>query len=168
MRSAGFRTVAGGMLAVSFLEQTERLDIGRLTVLGASLGTIFATVHGALDERVPRTVLAHGGGNLPHVVRAIERRKGRSVRGRLLGWIVAALGVSFDPIRYVDRIAPRELLMIAARDDKYFPPESIHALYERAGHPKQLIWTETSHLSSRKTPAVEDLIARVDAYFENK
>src|SRR5262245_15674310 len=111
LRRAVFRTVAGGMLALSYLRETEGLKTGDITVLGASLGSSFAVMHGALDPRVKTVFLVHGGGGFPATIRTMESRRGHSVRGELLAWTAAVLVESFEPGRYVQRIAPRRLGM---------------------------------------------------------
>ncbi len=163
IRQAAFRTVAGGMLALSFLDEDEHLDIGRLTIIGVSVGVPFATMHGALDERVPTVVLIHGGGDLPAQVRAIAEPR----------WIATPAGVmaailfhTFEPLRYVDRIAPRKLVMIAARHDTMLPHETIEKLYARAGEPKQMIWTESGHVRSKDTDVIADIVRQIDRYLE--
>ncbi len=160
VRRAAARTVAGGMLALSYLEEAGALDLERTVVVGASLGSIFATLHGALDERVPRVVLVHGGGDFPRLVPALARSWWQVPLGHVLA---AGPFYSFDPIHYVGRIAPRELVMVAARDDERFPPASTTALYERAGEPKRLTWTESSHVRSRNRPLVDELVAHIEA-----
>lgn len=171
VRRAAFRTVAGGMLALSFLEETRKLDASRVIVIGSSLGSPFATIHGALDERVGTVVLVHGGGDFPRIIEAHEsrlREKGEPVW--LLKAASSAFLYSFDPVHYVDRIAPRRLVMIASRRDRHFPVESIEALYDRALEPKQIVWTETDHVGSTETELVrkvmrqlEQTLARLDA-----
>jgi hypothetical protein len=163
IRQAAFRTVAGGMLALSFLDEDEHLDIGRLTIIGVSVGVPFATMHGALDERVPTVVLIHGGGDLPAQVRAIAEPR----------WIATPAGVmaailfhTFEPLRYVDRISPRKLVMIAARHDTMLPHETIEKLYARAGEPKQMIWTESGHVRSKDTDLIADIVRQIDRYLE--
>jgi dienelactone hydrolase len=162
VRRAAFRTVAGGMLAVSFLERDEGVDPSRLTVLGSSLGSAFAVAHAALDARVPRLVVVHGGGDLPLVVRALEARRGRPWRGRLYAAGTALLFASFEPLRYVGEIAPRETIVVAARSDQTFPSASTLALYERARDPKRLSWTSGAHLRSRPGAELEEVLAELD------
>ncbi len=166
VRRAAFRTVAGGMLAVSFLERDEGLDLGRLTVVGASLGTAFATLHGALDPRVPRVFLLHGGGDFPAVLAAIQRRQNRAWLAAPSAWGAAVLFHTFDPVHWVGRIAPREVRMVATRHDRYFPVASIEALYQRAGEPKSLVWTDTDHVRSSRSAIAEDLVRRVAEYLD--
>lgn len=164
VRRAAFRTVAGGMLAVSFLAETEGLPTDRLTVLGASVGTPFAVIHGALDRRVAGVVVVHGGGDLPATVWAIERRGGRPWRAPLTWGLAALLADSFDPVRYAGRIAPRPLTIVASRRDRFFPVGSVEALFASAGEPKSLLWTDTEHVGTRKTAVVADIVRVLEAH----
>ena len=166
LRRAVFRSVAGGMLALSYLRETEGLKTGEITVLGASLGSSFAVMHGALDPRVKTVFLVHGGGGFPATLRAVERRRGRYWRGELYAWMAAVLVESFEPGRYVQRIAPRRLVMVSSRRDKYFSVAGVQALYDRAGEPKSLIWTDTEHVGARKTDVVKELVELIEAYLE--
>ena len=163
IRQAAFRTVAGGMLALSFLHREEHLDIDRLTVIGVSVGVPFATIHGALDERVPIVVLIHGGGDLPAQVRAVHEPRWLATPASVMA---AILFHSFEPLRYVDRIAPRKLVMIAARHDMIVPVETIEKLYTRAREPKELIWTESGHVRSKDTDLIADIMRQIDQYLE--
>jgi hypothetical protein len=162
VRRAAFRTVAGGMLAVSHLERQERLDPGRLLVVGASLGSSFAVIHTALDPRVPRLLVIHGGGDLPLIIRTLERRRGHPWRGRVASLAAMVLVDTFDPLHYVADVAPRELVVIGARGDHQFPPESTRALYERAGEPKALRWTSGGHLRSARDAVLDDVLAEIE------
>jgi hypothetical protein len=124
IRRAAFRTVAAGLLTVSWLEREEALDPARLLVIGASLGSSFGVLHTAIDPRVPRLLVVHGGGDLPLVIRAIETRRGRPWRGRAAAALAAVLVDTFDPLHYVAEIAPREIVIIGARDDRQFRPRA--------------------------------------------
>jgi hypothetical protein len=168
VRQAVFRTVAGGMLALSYLREIGGLPARErgITVLGASLGSSFAVIHGALDPRVGTVFLVHGGGDFPSSLRAMERRRGRFWRGELLAWTADVLVDSFEPARYVRRIAPRRLVMVASRRDKYFPVAGVQALYDRAGEPKTLIWTDTEHVGARKAALVKELVRLIQVYLD--
>ena len=48
----------------------QMMELSRVTVVGASVGTPFAKIHGALDDRVPRVLIVHGGGDLRAIIRA--------------------------------------------------------------------------------------------------
>jgi hypothetical protein len=166
VRQAVFRAVAGGMLALSYLHESEGLETRDVTVLGASLGSSFAVIHGALDPRVGTVLLVHGGGDFPSSLRAMERRHGCFWRGEALAWTADVLVDSFEPARYVRRIAPRRLVIVASRRDKYFPVAGVQALYDRAGEPKTLIWTDTEHVGARKADVVKELVRLIQLYLE--
>ncbi|HEV8581148.1 MAG TPA: alpha/beta hydrolase [Thermoanaerobaculia bacterium] len=166
LRQAVFRSVAGGMLALSYLRETAGLQTRDITVLGASVGSSFAVIHGALDPRVRTVFLVHGGGGFPSSVRGMERRSGHALRGELLAGAAAVLVDSFEPGRYVERIAPRRLVMVSSRRDKYFAVAGVQALYDRAGEPKTLIWTDTEHVGARKTELVKELVRLIEDYLD--
>jgi hypothetical protein len=161
LRRAAYRTVAGGLLTVSFLER-EGLDPRRLLLVGSSVGSAFAVMHAALDPRVPRVLVVHGGGDFPLILRALERRRGHYLRGELEAWLAPVLLYTFEPLRYVGDIAPRELIVIAAENDRFFPTASTLALYERAGHPKRLLWRGAEHVRSGKSAAVDEVVREIE------
>lgn len=166
VRRAAFRSVAGGLLAVSYLERDEGLDARRMLVVGASLGSAFATIHTALDPRVPRLLIVHGGGDLPLVIRAIEERRGRAWRGRLESALASVLVDSFEPLHYAAAISPREVVVIGARGDAVFPTASTVALYRAAGEPKSLRWTSGGHVRSRRNVVLDDVLREIERALE--
>ena len=163
IRQAAYSTVAGGMLAVDEIATEEHLDTRRIVLVGASLGSVFATIHGAIDGRLQQVVLIHGGADLqdmleaeiPHVPAWIRQPVVRAARVTI---------DTFDPAHYVARIAPRNLLMIAARDDWRFPPHAVVAFFNRARQPKELRWTNTPHVGARSPRVVDAVIAELNAY----
>ncbi len=162
VRRAAFRSVAGGLLAVSFLERDEGLDPERLVVVGASLGSAFAVAHAALDPRVPTLVVLHGGGDLPFVIRSLEAGRGRPWRGRLYAGVAAVMIASFEPLRYVADVAPRETIVVGARTDRTFPVASTLALYEQAREPKRLSWTPGEHVRARSGAELSAALDELD------
>lgn len=162
VRRAAFRAVATGTLTVSHLVRDEGLEPHRILAVGASLGSTFATIHAALDARVPRLLVVHGGGDLPLIVRSIEERRGRPWRGRLAAALAFVLVDTFDPLHFVGEIAPRELVVIGARDDHQFPAASTQALFDRAGEPKRLRWTSGGHVRSAKNQDLEQVLIEIE------
>lgn len=162
LRRAAFRTVAAGLLTVSLLEREERLDPRRILLVGASLGTPFAVLHGALDARVPRVLIVHGGGDIPLVVRSIEERRGRRWRGRFAAGLARLLVHSFEPLRFASEISPRELIVVGARGDHQFPEASTRALYESAREPKLLRWTSGGHVRSTRDAAFDEVLEEIE------
>lgn len=162
VRRAAFRTVASGMLTVTWLERAERLETSRLLLVGASLGSSFAVIHASLDPRVPRLLVVHGGGDLPLIIRTVERERGHPVRGAIAAALASVLVDSFDPLHYVAAIAPREVVVIGARGDHQFPAASTQALFEAAGEPKSLRWTSGAHLRSARDAALEEVLGEIE------
>lgn len=165
VRQAAYRAVAGGILAVDSIARDERLDTRRILLLGASLGSIFATIHGAIDKRVPQVVLVHGGADLSTTLEA----EMQNVPGWLRPVLVRIASISidtFDPTHYVARIAPRRLLVIAARDDRLFPPWAVVAFFHRARQPKKLLWTNTGHVGARNRQVVDAVLDELNAELE--
>lgn len=62
-----------------------------------------------------------------------------------LSWETVEKTLEYKPINVVDKIAPRPLLLIGARDDDTCPIEGYEKLYERAGEPKKLVVLPITH-----------------------
>jgi fermentation-respiration switch protein FrsA (DUF1100 family) len=63
----------------------------------------------------------------------------------LLSWQTWEKTLEYRPIELVDRIAPRGLMLIAARDDNICPLKGYEKLYEAAGQPKKLVVFPITH-----------------------
>jgi dienelactone hydrolase len=165
-RRAAFRAVAGGLLAVSLLERDEGIDPARVAVVGSSLGSAFAVPHAALDRRVGRLVIVHGGGDLPLVVRELEAARGRPVRARVYAAATWLLAAPFEPLRYVAEVAPRETIVVGARTDRTFPAASTQALFDAALEPKRLLWTTGAHVRSAPGVELDEVVRVLDGLLE--
>jgi dipeptidyl aminopeptidase/acylaminoacyl peptidase len=62
-----------------------------------------------------------------------------------LSWETMEKTLEYKPIDIVDRIAPRALLLIGARDDDLCKIEGYEKLYERAREPKKLVVLPITH-----------------------
>jgi dipeptidyl aminopeptidase/acylaminoacyl peptidase len=62
-----------------------------------------------------------------------------------LSWETVEQTLEYKPINVVDKISPRPLLLIGARDDDTCPIEGYEKLYERAGEPKKLVVLPITH-----------------------
>jgi hypothetical protein len=165
LRRATHDTVAGGMLALAELER-RGFDLDRLTVLGVSLGSFFAVLHGAYDDRVPRVLVIHGGGNLRWILTSYFGERGQPWAGRLAGALAYLFLGPLDSVHHVARIAPRDFTMIAARGDGAFPERSARALYSSARAPKAIAWTEGSHVRSGRPDIIADLVTQIGLYLD--
>lgn len=157
LRQMGYRAIAAGLLAMDAIEEAG-LDATRTVVVGASFGAGPATIHAALDPRVARLLIIHGGGNFRALLRAHFKRRGHGWYAWPLIGPVYAVIAPFDPIRYIRRVAPRPVMIIAARHDNVFPRECMQALYDAAGEPRSLVWTETAHVRSRPDAVSAELV----------
>jgi len=63
----------------------------------------------------------------------------------VLSWQTWEKTIEYKPIEVVHRIAPRGLMLIAARDDNICPLKGYEKLYEATGQPKKLIVFPITH-----------------------
>jgi uncharacterized protein len=62
-----------------------------------------------------------------------------------ISWETIEKTLEYKPIEIIDRIAPRALLLIGARDDDLCKIEGYEKLYERAREPKKLVVLPITH-----------------------
>jgi len=120
--------------AIDFLHTRPEIDSTRIGYFGISFGGIIGTVFCGVDQRVkvPVIALAGGGFNLAFKFKALSQDT------RIYLSIM-------DPINFVDKIAPRPLLMLNAEKDEVVPPMMTRAMYRKAGEPKKIVWYPTKH-----------------------
>lgn len=157
-------------LAVDWAQQQPWFDPDKVELVGASLGVPFTAVAGAIDERFTRVWLLHGGArNLPWVMhlgrRYVENEFLRGIVAR--GALLLVYGNSFDAIDWIHEIAPRPLMIVAARDDDYVPREAQEPFIAAAESEHiELIWTEGRHIRPTRRNELQQLLdvvlARVD------
>jgi len=148
------------MLAADYLLSLPEIDPRRLELVGVSLGAFFVAVPGALDTRFRRVWLVHGAGQpekvLAHGLRHYVRSEWlRQLEGRFLGLLTASH--HFRPEEWVGRISPRPVIVISARHDEAFPPETVQALHKALREPSEVIWVGENHIS----PGQKDIIAAI-------
>jgi fermentation-respiration switch protein FrsA (DUF1100 family) len=112
---------------------------------GGAAASVYATAH---DARVARVVLCACPAEFRRIV--TERKADFSIdRFRQIGLIRdkdfppspddwANSFREITPINWIDRIAPRPLLMIQGKDDDLIEEEQAWRLYEKAGEPKEI------------------------------
>ena len=157
-------TPPAALLVLDWLATQSWADTGQAEIIGVSFGVPFVAVAGALDPRFQRVWLIHGGaGNRGWIEHNLRDRVAqpwlRSVVASLLHLL--AYGSSFDTAEWVARIAPREVVVIGARDDELLPSHKVRNLYEAARPPKELIWTEGGHVDPRRPALLRKLLAIV-------
>jgi hypothetical protein len=148
------------LLATEWLIRQPYVDADRVELAGGSLGAFFTPVAGAMEPRFRRVWLIHGAGDpgavLDHGLREhVPLAPLRALLSRLLATVAA--GHHLAPEKWVGRIAPREVIVISARDDESMPGESVRVLHEALGEPSEIIWMEGGHVLPRREEIIERL-----------
>ncbi len=73
----------------------------------------------------------------------------------------------FHPEWFVERVAPRPLLLVAAGDDRLVPPEESQHLFDLAGNPKKLVVIPgTGHYEVYTGPALERVMEEAVSWYD--
>jgi len=153
-------TPAAVLLALDWLVQQPWADAERVELVGVSLGVPFATVAGALDPRVKRVWLIHGGSTLNEwMAHNLRPRFKSDAAHSVASWLAHRLahGPSLEAEHWLPRIAPRPVVIIGAREDQRLPAPMVERLHALAGEPKELIWMDGGHID-RRPEAVQRLL----------
>jgi dienelactone hydrolase len=159
-------TPPAASLVLDWLASEPWADTRRAELVGVSFGVPFVAVAGALDERFTRVWMIHGGaGNRGWIRHNLRERIPQDWLRPLASSLVhlLVLGNSFHTEDWAARIAPRPVVIIGARDDKRLPEHKVVYLYQAAGQPKELIWTEGGHIDPRRPDLVQALLDIVRA-----
>ena len=149
------QTVFDLQRAVDFLERRPEIDSKKIGYYGISLGGIIGTVFCGIDERIKAVVIAIAGGslNLMYGTDALSEE--------VLDYVSI-----IDPINFVEKIAPRPLLMINAENDEIIPPTMSKLLFNKAEEPKNIIWYPTTHRSVPVQKVYQDGIDWYDEWLK--
>lgn len=138
----------GGAVAISTAPQSEAIGVVVTDGAFARLGGAIAS--GARERGLPAWVAAWVS---PLIIGLASLRLG--------SWLPRA-----DPIRWVDKIAPRALLIIHGGLDPYISLAEVQELYAKAGEPKDLwVVSEASHRQVDKQRP-DEYKARLLAFFD--
>jgi fermentation-respiration switch protein FrsA (DUF1100 family) len=149
-------------LALDWVAQQPWFDEERVELVGASLGVPFTAVAGAVDSRFTRVWLLHGGAdNVPWVMHAgrkyIPNEFLRGIVGR--GALLLVYGNSFRTLDWIPEIAPRQLVVVMAKEDDYVPPEAQAPFVEAAeSEHVDVIWTEGQHIRPTRKEELQQLL----------
>jgi fermentation-respiration switch protein FrsA (DUF1100 family) len=156
IRDAIFNSVSGTILVVDYLKKFDIIDKSKICVLGLSFGTAFAVIASAIDERIKATALVHGGGDNASLI-AYNVKVGsnfvRNVFGKIADFIIAPM----EPLRYIDKISPRPLLLLNATDDERIPLKNIELLHQKAKEPKKIVWIESKHMHTKNVELINKI-----------
>jgi cephalosporin-C deacetylase-like acetyl esterase len=150
-------------LALDWALQQSWVDSDNVELVGASLGVPFTAVAGALDDRFTRVWLLHGGAeNVPWVMHVGKRYvENKFLRGLLArAALLLVYGNSFETLDWIPEIAPRPLVIVAARDDDFVPPEAQQPFVEAAEASEhiEIVWTEGRHIRPTRREELQQLL----------
>jgi dipeptidyl aminopeptidase/acylaminoacyl peptidase len=134
--------------ALDFLYNLKEVDKTRLCLLGFSGGAAVSVYTAAHDPRVSSVVTCACPADF-RPLRQRERALNSIQRFRQIGVItdkdfppsIEEWERGFDtisPIKWIDRISPRPLLLVHGDADELIPLEHAHKLYQKAKEPKEL------------------------------
>lgn len=157
------------------IDYLQSRGIDRVGVLGFSMGGAVAMATAPHSEAIQAVVSDGGFARLSGAIAAGVREQGlpgflAPPVGHLIMWLAGLrLGCSLreaDPIRWVDRIAPRALFIIHGALDPFLTVEEAGELYAAAGEPKEIwIVPEVGHRQADKHHP-EEYRHRVLAFFD--
>ena len=164
-RRAFLDTVPGVSLVIDWLEGQPWVDPGRIFIIGGSLGVPFAVSAAAHDSRIAGAMLVHGAADNrlwleAQLARRIDATWLHYPLSVVLHWL--AYGPVHDTGRNIGRIAPRPLVIIGARDDERTPAGQTELLYELAGEPKRMRFTDGAHIEPDRTDIIAELLRIAD------
>jgi dipeptidyl aminopeptidase/acylaminoacyl peptidase len=155
--------------AVEFLHMLPEVDKDRLCLLGSSGGAAVCTYVAARDQRAralatfacPAEFDFMSSGFNPAAMinsfRDIGTIRDADFPPSIEKWMDGFTQVA--PIKYIDKITPRPLLLVHGDHDLTVPVEHAKRLYEKAGQPKELvIIPEAGHRLRQDERAVEAAI----------
>ncbi|MGI9237270.1 MAG: alpha/beta hydrolase family protein [Woeseiaceae bacterium] len=165
VRSAFLDTVPAVSLVLDWLLAQSWVDNDRVVIVGASLGVPFAAAVAARDTRITAAILVHGAADNRlwievQVARRIETDALHYPLSNVLNWL--AYGPLFDTRKFVAMIAPRPVVIVGATEDERAPPGQAEVLFEAAGEPKRLRYTEGRHVQPGRAEIVADLLRVAD------
>jgi fermentation-respiration switch protein FrsA (DUF1100 family) len=73
--------------------------------------------------------------------------------------------LEYSPLRWIDRIAPTPLLIVAAEHDVICPVQLARAAFARAGDPKELVVLPVGHFDPYEPPCFADAAGAAVAWF---
>lgn len=165
IRQAFLDTPPSISLVLDWLALQPWADQQRIFLVGASLGVPFAATAAARDQRISGLMLVHGAADNrlwleANIARRMDRAWLQPALATILHWV--AYGPVFDTRERVADVAPRPVLIVGARDDERTPAGQTEELFEAAGEPKKLRWTDGQHIEPGRTEIIEQLLRIAD------
>lgn len=165
VRRAFLDTVPGVSLVIDWLVEQSWVDTSRIIIVGGSLGVPFAATAAVHDARITGAILVHGAVDNrlwieAQLARRIDKTWLHYPLSVVLHWL--AYGPVHNTGMHVGEIAPRPTLIVGARNDERTPAGQPERLYELAGEPKRLRFTEGAHIKPDQPDIIEALLRIAD------
>ena len=162
-------TVPAVSLVLDWVVEQAWADADRIFVVGASLGVPFATAAAALDSRIKGAMLVHGAADNrlwleAQLARRVDAQFLHYPLSAVLHWV--AYGPAMDTREHVAAITPRPVVIIGARDDERTPAGQTQMLFELAGEPKRLRFTDGMHIEPDRPEIINELLRIADEEME--
>jgi dienelactone hydrolase len=164
-RQAFLDTVPAVSLVLDWLSDQPWADGDRTIMIGASLGAPFAATVARRDDRLAGLVLVHAAAdNRRWLEVQLARRMESSLVTYPLSYVLhwLAYGPVFDTGEHVAHLSPRPLLIINARNDERTPSDEGQRLYDAAGMPKKLRYSNGRHVQPGRSEIIGELLAIAD------
>lgn len=160
IRQALLDTPPAVLLSLDYLARQNYIDPQHIELAGVSFGAFLAAIPGALDKRFERVWLIHGGGAPAAVFDHFTVNK---ISFKPLRWLLTrsfALLIQAEylkPERWVGRISPRPVMVVHARNDPSFPPQSIASLDHALRQPYKIIWLGQEHIGVHSQTLIQQI-----------
>ena len=164
IRRAFLDTPPALLLALRWMREREGIAPDRVELVGASLGTPFVIVAAGLDPELARLWVLHGAADYEAWIEhglgtRVPLAAARGAVSKLAFWL--ARGPAFDPARWLVEFAPREVVLVSARDDERVPAELAERLREAVAGPLRFTWTDGGHVQPSHPEAARALVSIV-------
>ena len=157
VRRRFIKTIIDARRSIDWLVSQKEIDAERIGVTGASLGAFLSSLVAETDPRIKSSVFILGGGNLAKLFSQSRERTIRSFRKRVMkkkgltedefSRLVSQELVDIDPLTYVGKLSPENVLMINTVNDVVVPRDCTLEFWSRAGE-VELIWLPFTHTGS--------------------
>jgi uncharacterized protein len=153
--------------AVDWLGSQPGVDPGRIGGLGFSIGGFVMTQVAAGDPRLRAVVLEAPPPDYDDYIRVHNSRWG-VLSEWPARWAVRDSGLldsAVEPLKLIDRIAPRPVLLLAGSVDPTIPPALVTKLYAAAHAPKSLWIVEQARHGGYASVAAVQYSQRITDFF---
>jgi alpha/beta superfamily hydrolase len=145
--------------AITFLSNRKEVDKKRIWLVGFSGGAAVSVYHAANDSRVCGLVILSCPAVLDDRIKfALEI--GKTLPTLKIGNVneVVEDGKKTSPLKWIDKISPRPLLIVHGSRDTLVKVENAHMLYEKAREPKEIKIVNADHHVRQHDDIMNDVI----------